>query len=402
MKNFLTNATKKRIIREIRSILYNHPRYKDDSNNVQNKYSFEERPRRGVIVDGTSADRVRLSADNYIGRLSSFVMQAQVENHLGNTLEWVIENKAYLEQFSPRRDIFPSPPGVYLLEVRSIPDEARNIPGYFTLQPYLNETDEPLITFSTSADLEGQLSRSNIVPNSVRLWLDGKRPLLRGVDFTVDSDGLVTFLKTTPTGLTVFADYRYTVDQQGPFPYYYEQADLTALPGAILAFGERAQECDKLAIVVNDSRTDVAEVYGGKFEVNFDLTVFSKDSEDREKLSDYIVVSILERQLDLGFDGIELLDISPGGESEEIYNVETDEYYYNGSVSVAFRVDWEIYIPLPVEIFRAEVTSKSEEQQKGFLDGTYEADLTKVISDPVELAGVALVIGQDISFERIK
>ena len=92
MKNFLTNPTKKRVIREIKRILYDHPRYRADSENVQNKFSFDERPQRGVIVNGTSADRVRLSADNYVGRLSSYVMLTNVENFPGTSLEWVREN----------------------------------------------------------------------------------------------------------------------------------------------------------------------------------------------------------------------------------------------------------------------------------------------------------------------
>jgi hypothetical protein len=401
MKNFLTNPTKKRLIDEIRKILYDHPKYREHSQNVQNKYSFDERPQRGVIVNGTSAHRVRLSADNYMGRLSSFVMNAHVDNHPGTTIEWVMENKSFLEQFSKRRDIFPSPPGVYILEVHRVPDEARNIPGLFTLDPFLTETDEPLITFSAATGQQGQLSRPDVIPGSVRLWLDGRRPLLAGVDYNVDDSGLVTFLKEAPTGYTVFADYRYKVEKQGPFPFRMEETNYEAIPGAVLAFGDRAQAGDKLALVVGQSRQETAEVYGGKFEVNFDLVVFSRDAEDRDKMSDYIIVKLLERQNDLGFEGIELLDISPGGESEEIYNAETDDYFYDSSVSVSFRVDWEAYSALPVDIFRSEQTSKAEEQKAGYLDGSFKNDLSHVAT-PSELFGVAVVVGRNISFERIK
>jgi hypothetical protein len=86
VQNWLTNALKKRVIKELRKILYDHPRYRADSNNVQNKYAFEERPQRGIIVNDASADRVRLSADNYMGRITSFVMQTPVENKPGTTL----------------------------------------------------------------------------------------------------------------------------------------------------------------------------------------------------------------------------------------------------------------------------------------------------------------------------
>jgi hypothetical protein len=402
MQAWLTNATKKRVIQEIRKILYGHPLYRADSDNVQNKYAFDERPQRGVIINGTSADRVRLSADNYMGRVSSFVMQAPVGNSPGTTVEWVRENTFLMEKFSRKRDVFPSPPGVYILEVQSLPDDGRKIPGQFTIDPILTVPNEPLIVFSSDADGEAQLTRENIYPGSVRLWLEGRRPLLDGVDFSVnDETGVVTFLKSTPVGMTIFADYRYQIERQGPFPFQREAANLTAIPGAIIAFGDRAQECDKLAIVVSDGRSDASEVYGGKFEVNFDLTVFSRDSEDREKMSDFIVVSVLERQNRLGFEGLELLDVSPGGESEEVYVPEIDDYYYDGAVSLGIRVDWEVYVPLPIEVFRVEQTSKEEEQEKGYLDGTVPRDLLQAGGDPSALAGVSLVLGHDLQYERI-
>ena len=402
MQNWLTNATKKRVIREIRKILYDHPRYRQDSENVQNKYGFDERPQRGVIVNSTSADRVRLSADNYVGRQSSFVMQAPVENFPGTTLEWVTENQLFLEKFSKRRDVFPSPPGVYVLEVQSLPDEARGVPGFFTLDPDLTEMDEPLITFGPPSDTQGQIAQAGVTSCSVRLWVDGRQPLLAGVDYEVSDSGLVTFLKPVPVGATIYADYRYSVERQGPFPFRYEEANLDALPGAVLAFGRRAQECDKVAVVVNHSRTDVAEVYGGKFEVHFELIVFARDAEDREQLSDHVVISILDRQNSLGYEGLELLDVSPGGESEEIYNPELDDYYYDGSVSLGFRVDWEIYRPLPVNIFRVTSSSKAEEQEKGLMTGEAVSDLIKPTDNPLDVAGVALVLGKDLTYERTR
>lgn len=387
----------------IRKILYDHPRYRADSENVQNKFGFEERPQRGVIVQNASADRVRLSADNYMGRLSSFVMQAPVKNFPGTSVEWVKENMKLLEEFSPRRDVFPSPPGVYILEILSVPDEGRGIPGQFVVDPILSVPDEPLIVFSTDADGEAQLTHGDVYPGSLRLWLEGRRPLLNGVDYSVDYNlGLVTFLRPTPVGLTVFADYRYKIERQGPFPFEREATDLTAIPGAIIAFGDRAQKCDQLAIVVSETRTESCEVYGGKFEVNFDMVVFSRDAEDREKMSDFIVVSILERQNSLGFEGLELLDVSPGGESEEIYLPEIDDYFYDGSLALGMRVDWEVYVPLPIEIFRTEITSKGEEQEKGYMDGTATRDLLKVTGDPLDVAGVAIVLGRGLQYERIR
>ena len=134
---WLTNATKKKIIKEIKKILYDHPKYRADSDNVQNKYAFDQRPQRGVIVSSTSADRVRLSADNYVGRLSSFCMLMNVGEAPNTTIEWIRENNNILEQISKDRTVFPSPPGSYIFEIETIPDEANNIPGTFTVEPFL-------------------------------------------------------------------------------------------------------------------------------------------------------------------------------------------------------------------------------------------------------------------------
>lgn len=401
MKNSLTSATKKRIIWELKKILYEHPRYRSDSENIKNKYSFEERPQRGIIINGTSADRVKLSANNYVARLKSFIAQIPVKDHFGTSLEWVRENQLYLEKVSPTRNTFPSPPGSYLMKIVTMPDEPRNVPGTFTLTPSLTVTDEPVIQFSTTSDSIGQLSRENIYPGSIQLWLDGRHPLSYGIDYTADYEtGEITFLKPTPVGSTVFADYRYNVEDQGPFQFKSETTNLTAIPGAILAFGDRVQECDQIEIVVTDSRTDVADVYGGKFEVHFDLVVFARDAEDREKLSDYVVAKILERQNYWGFEGLELLDVAPGGESEEIYNEELDSYYYDGAISLSLRVDWEIYVPLLITSSQVDPIS-STERQKGFLDGTVTWDKLQAISDPSQIAGVATVIGKDLGFEHV-
>lgn len=388
MKNLLTNPVKKRVISEIRHILYNHPKYREDSNNVQNKFSFEERPYRGVIVNSTSADRIKLSADNYVGCLNSFVMLAESGNSPGTTLEWVRENFSLLEQFSPRRDIFPSPPGVYTIKVNSVPNPAKGIPGYFTIDPVFEVRNEPLITFSSSMDSTAQLSNTNLYPNSVNLYLDGRRKLLRNVDYSIDDEsGEVTFLRSTPYEMNVLADYKYRMNTQGPYPFNLESFDATSIPGAVLAFGDRAQDGDELCVVVSDGRVDVAEVYGGKFEVNFDIVAFSRDAQDREKLSDFIIIKMLERQGALGYEGIELLDISPGGENEEVSNGETDEYYYESSLSLSVRVDWETYISLPVVLSDAGFTSKHLEEQTGYLDGSFSLDRLQAYRSVVSMCG---------------
>lgn len=402
MLNWLTNATKKRVIREIRKILYDHPRYRADHENVQNKYSFAQRPKRGVIINSTSGDRVRLSADNYMGNLSSFVMLTTVEDKPGTSVEWVRENFNILEQISPQRDVFPSAPGVYFIDIKEVPDEGRDVPGQFTVEPILTISNEPLIMFQSYGDTEAQISRDNLYPGSVRLWLDGRKQLIRRVDYeVVEATGAATFLKETPTGSVVHADYRYRTPIQGPFFFKQGESNVDAIPGAVIAFGERAQIGDCMAVVVTDERTDVAKIYGGKYEISFELIAFvHNDAEDREKMSDYIIHSVLDIQNRLGFEGLELIDVSPGGENEEIYNAEDQTYYYESNISLSLRVDWETHLPLPVVVSRTELTSREMEMQHGWLDGSATDDLLEASSSVLDTLPV--ILGRELSYERIR
>lgn len=327
-------------------------------------------------------------------------MLTPFRNFPGTTLEWVRENFPLLEQYSSNRTVFPTPPGVYIIQVESLPDLATGMPGKFTVLPHMTVTNEQLLLLSTSIGTEAQLSHDNMYSGALRLWLYGSRPLLVNVDYAFDSDGLITFLKPLPSDAVIYADYRYVLPEQGPYDFNYESSNVDVIPGAILAFGDRAQDCDKMAVVVTEDRVDVADIYGGKFEVHFDLTIFSRNPEDREKMSDYVVIKFLESQNALGFEGLELIDISPGGETEEAYNAETDEYYYESSVSLSMRVDWAIHVPLPIQNFRIEMTSKTEEQQRGYADGTYVLDMIKT-GELIDIAGVSVSVGKDLSYSRV-
>lgn len=401
MKSYLTSAAKRRIIREVQQILREHPRYSADSENVQNKFSFKERPRRGVIVNSTSADRVRLAADNFVGRLTSFVMLAPWENCPGTTIEWVRENFTVLEGVSKRRDVFPSPPGVYLISVASLPDDARETPGTFYVDPILTVHKDPVLRFTHSAVQDAQLPHEDVYPDSLRLWLDGRQVLIPEVDYHADfATGHVVFLKPTPAGTALYADYRHRSPRLGPFPFHRDSFNDTAIPGAVLAFGDRPQLGDKLAVVTTDTRTETSDIYGGKFEIQFELVAFSRDAEDRERLAEYVVTKILERQGALGFEGIELLDVAPGGETEDIAIEGTDEYYYDTSISLSIRADWETYVPLPFVMHRYEFTSKDEETAHGRMDGTYPINLLRSGTSS-SLNAIPLVFGKDLSYERI-
>jgi hypothetical protein len=336
-----------------------------------------------------------------VSHLHSFVQLSTLGEAPGTSIEWVRENAEHLRSLSPKSNIFPTAPGAYVVEIKKLPDMARQIPGEFVIDPILTVTQEPLITFTSAGDNEAQLSNQDIYPGSLRLWVDGRHALVEGTDFVVDNvTGEIQFLQDTTTGDIIYADYRYVTQQQGPFNFEFEQFNVTAIPGAVLAFGERAECNDKQVVVVADSRVETARIFGGKFETNFELLVFSRDSEDRGKMSDFVITQILEIQNVLGFEGIELLDISPGGETEEVYNAAIDDYYYDSPISVSFRVDWETHIPLPINISRAEIVSKDQEDQIGYLSSAAVVDLIRA-GKMLDTTGMSTVVGRDVGFERV-
>lgn len=402
MKNLLTNPIKERVIHELKTILYNHPKYREDSEFVQNKFSFSERPKRGIVIDGVSAERVRLSADNYVGSLSSFCMLTWAdEKPTSNSLEWIRENFQVLEKISPNRSIFPASPGVYVITVTKVPDVGAKIPGEFSIDPSLDEENETLITFQDSSDTYAQLSRLGVLPASLRLWLNGKVLLIPNVDYTYNSDtGEIHFIRNVPVHETVSAFYRYSDTPIHGIQFWPESTNTTAIPGVILAFGERIELGCKQAVVVTDKRVPVAQVFGGKFELNFNLTLFTRDAEDREKMTDYVVLQFLRLQNNLAFEGIELMDISPGGENEDVYDQTDGTYFYESSISLSLRSDWEIQVPLPITLARVENHSREQELEFGHLDGTYIDDLVKVQT----LSGQSISIrtGDNLSYERIR
>lgn len=401
MKNLLTNPIKERVIHELKTILYNHPKYREDSEFVQNKFSFSERPKRGIVIDGVSAERVRLSADNYVGSLSSFCMLTWAdEKPTSNSIEWIRENFQVLEKISSDRSVFPTSPGVYIVTITKLPEIGTRTPGEFSVDPYLDEENETLITFQDSSDTHAQLSRIDIVPGSLRLWLNTKVLLIPNVDYLYDpGTGSIQFIRNVPVSDTVSAFYRYHGTPTHNIPFMPESSNTTAIPGVTIVFGERLELGCKQAIVVTDKRVPVAQVFGGKFELNFSLTIFTRDAEDREKMTDYVVLQFMRLQNNLAFEGIELLDISPGGENEDVFDQTDGTYFYESTVSLSLRSDWEVQVPLPITLARIENHSREQELEFGHLDGTYIDDLVTVRT----LTGQSLSIksGGGLSYERI-
>lgn len=384
---YLVSALKRRLIHELKDSFERHPVYSKIAPFIQNKYEFEERPQMGIVVKGSSANKVSLSGDNFIGHVESYVMLAHVGEPV-YPLEWVRED---LNVVRENGDRLPTPPGIYYLEILEAPDKPQGY-GQFAIDPLITVTQEPLLMFRSGIEHEAQLPHPP-TPGTVRLWLNRRVLLQEGTDYTVNyKTGAVTFLGRYSPNDTVEADFRYPEASRGPFRFQWNTSDFTTLPGVVMAFGKRAKKGDKVAIRISPDRGETAMAYGGRFEVSFDLDVLSLDTIQTEEIADLVVMYLwAEKKALLEFEGIEIVDISIGGESEDVYDETSDLNYYQASLSIQFRSDWEMHIPLPLAL------SKLTTEKKDGSDG-----LVTMGPSSLFYATYPIIVGRNNGFERIK
>jgi hypothetical protein len=87
MYYYLIGALKRRLILELQDSFSRHAIYQKITPFIQNKFAFSERPQFGIVVKGSSANKVQLSADNFIGTVQSHVMLAYVDQP-AHPIEW--------------------------------------------------------------------------------------------------------------------------------------------------------------------------------------------------------------------------------------------------------------------------------------------------------------------------
>jgi hypothetical protein len=363
---------------ELKDAFSKHPAYQKVVPYIQNKYAFDERPQFGLVVKGVSSNKIQLSSENFVGTVTSKVMLAHYEAP-SYLLEWVREDSQLIFQ---NHDVMPIHQGIYVLECLSAPTTPGE-EGEYSITPFLTSTDEPLIVIETGVESEAQLQNPP-VQGTVRLWENRRYLLKEGEDYQVDyRTGLVTITGRLQRGATVTADYRYAIPAMGPFKWMWNKADYETLPGVVLAFGKRGKVGDKVAVVVTDDRTDTANAYGGKFEVSFDIDVIATDPMQMEEMADYTFMTFWgEKRATLAHEGIEVSDVSMGGEAEESYDEAANLFFYTASMSIQLQSDWEIHVPLPFTV--SQVTGGPQPLTQGLL----------YMTSPI-------VVGRNNSFERI-
>jgi hypothetical protein len=377
MYYYLGGALKRRLILELQDSFSRHPVYRKIAPFIQNRQAFEERPQFGIVVQGSSANKVQLDASNFIGTVQSHVMLAQV-GPATFPLEWVREDLESIRAHGA----FPTAPGVYYLEILTAPTNPGE-EGAFVIDPLLTVTNEPVLRFQTGLETEGQLQNVP-VDRTLRLYEDRSFLLTEGTHYQILPEGGLRFLQGFRSGAVVTADYRYPSPSLGPIPFKWNTSNTTTLPGVVMAFGKRSEAGQKVAVVVYRERVDTAQAFGGKHEVSFDLEVLARDTTQVEEISDLVTMYLwAEKRPVLGWEGIEILDVSMGGESEEPIDETGQEFQYSTSMSVQLQADWEIHIPLALTI------------------SNLEPQAHQVVSPGLFYQTFPIVAGRNADFERI-
>jgi len=380
----LTEALKKRLIMELRNYWSYHPLYPDLPDHIIGKYSFRERPSTGIIVKTGGGSHVSLSADNYIGIQESYVNLTRYKNKPGLAIEWVREDAVAIQK---NNGVFPTPPGVYYVQLT----EDREF-WVDALVNIYNEILTPVDTFTysmTADPLQGTL----------RIFeMPARYQLVEDENYTVEVDGQgkptgeITLKQALTGNRYLVADYKHPIGSQGPYTIDPGFANNTAIPGVVLAFGRRNKKGDIQAVVVDDVRRSSAQVYGGKWEISMEFDVVARDVYAQQEIADQTVIylwGILRPRL--SSEGIEMSEISLGGESEEVYDESGDDYFYNSSFSLTVTTDWEVHIPLSA--FLRQVTPASRE---------YTEYLATISDDQLREAGAGIRQAGEMGLEVMR
>jgi hypothetical protein len=165
-----------------------------------------------------------------------------------------------------------------------------------------------------------------------------------------NNSGKVKLLYPLPENSSLSVNYRAPGYSYGPFQVQKNMGINYAIPGIVLAFGNRLTEGDKQAVLIEKYHKTVGEEYGGKWEMSFGIDVIGRSLPEQEEIAD-MVVHYLWNVRKGAFDsiGLAILDIGMSGESTQIYDENTNEQDFLATIDITLLCSWSLIIPYTIE-----------------------------------------------------
>jgi len=341
----ITNALKKRLVQIFEDILGRHPIF--EKAKVYTKFPQEERPKMALIIRSVSGSSQKLSLDNFIGINRGYCSLANLKGIPGDSIEWVRDDQENLDKLSPQ--------GFYIVRMTSH-DLDTNIFS-FVVDPYLVCDEEELEISTIRTKQGGVLKNIPVNPNSEIVFSKSHQfELKKDIEYTIDyTTGEILFSDSISIHdyLPIVVDYQFCASQLGPFTTEYYSLHNTAIPGVVLAFGDRLKVNDEQVVIVEKQQTTVSKVFGGRWLLDVDVIGIAQDTDQQERLVDYSIISLWADYQDaLANEGIVLRDFALSGEAEDLEVEIPEEYNYTGGISFSVETDWEMFVPLISEVRR--------------------------------------------------
>jgi hypothetical protein len=325
------------MIKELQEYWQDHPRYETLAKNIQGKYAFDERPQFGMIVKTGGASNVVLSPDNFIATVKGHVVLASVVGKKSVTIEWIRESTFK----TPRK-------GIYHLKFnKSAGEDHYKYSVHADIYQYQKE-DVLVFTDPTTIVL-----LEEPVENSFRLIEDPSGRLLESTEYTRNGT-TITLAEPVPRGLSLRAQYTYKEpDPIAPYTVYPDQVYREIIPGCLIAIGRWIEDGDEQIIVVEEDKQATYHEYGGRWDISVDIDLVTRDVHSQADIADRTVVWLWSTlRPKLANLGLEVSDVSLGGEGEEVYDDNADDYFYTASMSLSIQADWFIHFPLVIPLLR--------------------------------------------------
>ena len=358
----VSNALKKKLTLIFQDILSKHPIF--EKVGVYTKFPKEDRPKMALIIRAVSGSSQKLSLSNFVAVHHGRASLSNLKGISGHSIEWVRDDQENMKNLSA--------PGFYIVKITEHQENSNSFK--FVIDPFLLVDDEQLqITFMKNT--EGAILKNKpINPNSEIVFSERNQfEFKRDIDYTLDyQTGELLFKNSVKQYEPIVVDYQVIGKQMGPFETEYYNLHNDCIPGVVIAFGDRLKVGDEQAVIIDKETGPVAKVFGGRWMMNVDLIGVAQDTDQQERLVDYVITAFwAEYQDRLANEGIAISEFSLTGEAEDLEVEIPEEYNFTGGVSFIVETDWELYVPMITTVRRI-IYNYGEQNFKDKLDDVTE------------------------------